>query len=192
MQSQYYRTFIAVPVSAGNGFLEARSELMKLLKDERISWVNPENYHVTIRFLGEIIVSRTDVISASLEKHINNTQKMVINFNKPGSFGPLKKPRVIWVGFEQVSFFESLKLNVDMALESCGFPKTNQPFRAHLTLGRVRNKLRDRDGYYRAIKSMAYRFRDQACMDKLVFYRSEAGPDGPVYTPLFKKDFLPG
>ncbi len=165
---------------------------MELLEEERISWVHPDKYHVTIRFLGDTIVSSTQVISAALEKQINTPRKLYINFDRPESFGPLKKPRVIWVGFEQNSVFESLKFEVDLALESCGFPKINQPLRAHLTLGRVRNKLTERDEYYQAIKSMTNRFREQVRLDKLVFYRSEQGPEGPIYTPLFQKDFMPG
>jgi hypothetical protein len=39
---------------------------------------------------------------------------------------------------------------------------------------------------------MTNRFREQVLLDKLVFYRSEPGLEGPVYTPLYQKNFLPG
>ncbi len=47
MESQYYRTFIGLPLRLEQVSVEARQELMSALKGERISWVKPENYHVT-------------------------------------------------------------------------------------------------------------------------------------------------
>lgn len=86
-----YRTFIAVPLRVGEEFLHARAALMERLSGDRISWVNPERYHVTLKFLGD------------------------------------------------TSLFENLKKEVDCALESFGIPPVDQPFRAHLTLGRIRS-----------------------------------------------------
>jgi len=191
MQNQNYRTFIGIPVKVGDRFLEARSELMKLLEDEKISWVDPDNYHVTIRFLGDVDVSRIGPICDSLDDKINTPRKMHIKFSRPGSFGPVKNPRVVWVGFEQGPVFESLRHDVDLALEACGFQKADKPLRVHLTLGRVRSKLSDMDGYYRAIKTMETQFGEKVWLDKIVFYRSVMCREGPVYTPLFQKEFLP-
>ena len=117
MEPQYYRTFIGIPVSVGNTVLWARNHLMEALADERISWVNPENYHVTLSFLGETKVTVIQQIKEALQKELKLPLKSSLQLKGPGSFGPRKKPRVIWLGFDQDEPFHSLKKGTDRALE---------------------------------------------------------------------------
>ena len=188
MRDQYYRTFIGLPFHVGKKVLAARRVLMQSLTEERISWVKPNRYHVTLRFIGDTKVSEIEGISQALNKMVELPEKVELRLIHLGSFGPRKKPRVVWVGFEQVSLFESLKAGVDAALASCGIQAADQPFRAHLTLGRIRS-LKDIDGFYRAIGAMKEDFRDQVLLNRLVYYRSELGSGGPVYTPLHELKF---
>ena len=97
-------------------------------------------------------------------------------------------PRVIWVGFENNAMFESLKVTVDEALQKCGITSTDQPFRAHLTLGRVRS-LKDLSGFYNVITDVKDRFKELLLFERLVFYRSELGFGEPSYTSLYQKEF---
>ncbi len=189
MEPQYYRTFIGIPVSVGNTVLWARNHLMEALADERISWVNPENYHVTLRFLGDTDVAATHQIKEALQKEIELPPKSNLQLKGPGSFGPRKKPRVIWLGFDQDEPFHALKTSTDRALEKCGWPLSDQPFRAHLTLGRVRS-LKDPARYYDIIEKMSETFTGRAEVDRMVFYRSELGDNGPTYTVLKEMRFL--
>ena len=181
--SQYYRTFIALPVSVGREVLDARSELMKQLAGERISWVKPDRYHVTLRFIGDTERSNIPGIREVLRREVTVPQSSNIQLTQPGSFGPRKKPRVIWLGFKQTALFEKLKTDVDRALEKCGIPVVDQSFRAHLTLGRVRS-LKDLSHFYDVIEQMQNRINESVWLDRLVFYRSNLGPDGPVYTMI--------
>ncbi|MCP4313697.1 MAG: RNA 2',3'-cyclic phosphodiesterase [Bacteroidetes bacterium] len=177
------RTFIGVPLRVGDEFLRAREALMERLAGERISWVDPERYHVTIRFIGDTLPESFEAIRSALRKRVGIPCISMLNLHRAGSFGPRKKPRVVWVGFEKALLFEILKNEVDDALDSCGIPPVDQPFRAHLTLGRVRS-LKDLSAYYSAIDSMKSLFSGKVSADRLVFYRSDLGPGGPVYTPL--------
>jgi len=178
-----YRTFVGVPVKVGEEFLRAREELIQTLEGERISWVDPHRYHVTLRFIGETRIAAVKAIGQSLKKHVEIPGRSVVKMDRPGSFGPRKKPRVVWVGFEENGLFEKLKTGVDHALTECGFPTVDQPFRAHLTLGRVRS-LKETGRFYRTIESMQDCFSHSVIIERLVFYRSELGKGGPVYTPL--------
>jgi len=172
----------------GEGVLEARQELMATLSDERISWVIPERYHITLRFIGDTRVKDIPGIGHSLMEQVNVPRKTTISLSTAESFGPRKKPRVIWVGFEQNTLFESLRENVDRGLEVVGIPREGKSFRAHLTLGRIRG-LKDLASYYDVMDRMRDRFREQVVFERLVFYRSELGSGGPVYTPLYQLDF---
>jgi len=180
-----YRTFIAVPIRVEGEFLQARNVLMDRLSAERISWVDPERYHVTIRFLGDTPVESLDAIVQALESRLEmpGSGELGLDFNHLESFGPRKKPRVAWVGFKDDFLFNKLKTEVDAALELCGIPPVDQPFRAHLTLGRIRS-LKDLQGYYEVIDSMNDQFSVKAVADRLVYYRSELGFGAPLYTRI--------
>ena len=188
MQIQYYRTFIGVPVMVNEAFLSSLEELKKLLAGERISWVAPDRYHITIRFIGDTEIEAVHHIGRSLKDHIEVPGKTEIRLLRLGSFGPRQNPRVIWVGFDQTRVFEQLKENVDKILETAGIASDPQPFRAHLTLGRVRS-IQNRKGFYDAIGRMEDSFSQKVFIDRLVYYRSELQEGGPLYTSLAEKEF---
>ena len=141
---EIYRTFIGVPVQVENEFLRARGEMMVRLSRERISWVDPDRYHVTIRFIGDTSPKLLEAIGDSLKTGLTVPAISGVRLGQVGSFGPRKKPRVVWLGFGEQTLFKALKTQVDGLLESCGIPAVDQPFTAHLTLGRIRS-LRETD-----------------------------------------------
>ena len=188
MDPQYYRTFVGIPVTVDREVYRLRTQLMEALAEERISWVNPLNFHVTLRFLGDTDIGLIPKIGEALHKELELPEKTSQQLKGPGSFGPRKKPRVIWLGFDQEESFQSIRSGTDQALEKCGWPLCDQPFRPHLTLGRVRS-LKDSNRFYEIIEQMKETFIGRAEVDRLVFYRSELGKNGPIYTPLNEMRF---
>lgn len=182
------RTFIAVPIKPGNHFLTARTELMERLSHERISWVDPGRYHVTIRFLGDTSPSLIEKVRPALRKGLELPLKARLSLGNVGSFGPMKKPRVIWLGFTDSTLFDLLREEVDKTLDLCGIPKSDQAFRAHLTLGRIRG-LKNRKKYYEILDEMKSLFSGDILADRLVYYKSELKSQGPLYTPLEELSF---
>ena len=183
MESQYYRTFIGIPIRVDQLFLQARHKLMAALNEERISWTNSDQYHVTLRFIGDTELSTVKKIGLALHEGVTIPGQTSLGFAGLASFGPRKRPRVIWVGFEEAVFFDLLKLEVDRVLESCGIPAVEQPFRAHLTLGRVRS-LQNMQKYYEAIEENNQQFSGPVSVEKLVYFRSILGARGPEYRVL--------
>lgn len=190
MESQYYRTFIGLPLRVEPRFLRARKDLMKSFEGERISWTDPDQYHVTLRFIGNTDLTSVKRIGSELHAGVTIPEPVSLEVRKLESFGPRNRPRVIWVGFEETGFFESLKSEVDHVLERCGIPATGQPFRAHLTLGRVRN-LQDLQSYYLTLEAMGQEFSSSVLFEKLVFFRSVLGPRRPEYRVLDEILFRP-
>ena len=183
MESQYYRTFIGLPLLVEPPFLETRKRLMSDLSKERISWTRPDQYHITLRFLGDTRISDMEKIGNALHAEVGDHAQGNLEIGGLGSFGPRKAPRVIWLGFREPRFIETLKQEVDLALEKCGFPPSEQIFRAHLTLGRVRH-LQSPEEYYRIIDRMDRQFTGMVQFEKLVFFRSILGARGPEYRAL--------
>jgi 2'-5' RNA ligase len=188
MNEQYFRTFIAIPLIPGRRFLEHREALMNSFSGARISWVDPGNYHITLRFLGDTKQSAIPGIIDALNNGMIIPETGKLNLSVLGSFGPRKKPRVIWIGFEDDGFIASLKGEVDRVLASCDLPLPDQIFRAHLTLGRVRS-VKDLKAFYTNIDLFKDKFSEELTVNKLVYFRSELGKNGAKYTPLKEWSF---
>lgn len=183
MEMPYYRTFVGIPVRPGPGLLGLRNELMDLFSAERISWVRPDQFHVTLRFIGDVPKSVVKDLGEALRKKVHLPGARDLQLEGVGSFGPRKRPRVVWVGFKESGFFDPLKREVDLALEDCGIPADDHPFNPHLTLGRVRS-LKEMHAYHKVIRDLSPRLQEPVRIDRLVFYRSELGPQGARYSIL--------
>lgn len=188
MDHPYCRTFIGLPLQVSRQFLQARKELMEMLEGERINWVDPSRYHITLRFIGDTGISMIPEISRSLKQVVQVPVKQYLSLDTLGSFGHPKKPRVLWIGFEDARSLEGLREMTDLALERCGIPADEKPFSPHLTLGRIKNRVRQ-PAFQAAVESMKKRFSEKILLDRMVFFRSETGREGPVYTPLSRLDF---
>ena len=177
-----------MPVRVSQQFLKARADLITALDSERISWVDPIRYHITIRFIGRTEGPDIPKISIALQRYIAVPKKQTIGLEELGIFGSKKNPRVIWLATNGMPFFENIKNETELVLKSCNLSLEEQQFRPHLTLGRVR-RTEDPERFHRIIKNMKDRFREHILLDRLVFYRSEHGSTGPVYTPLEQIQF---
>jgi len=185
MERPYFRTFLALPVQVGADLLELRRSLMQDLEGERISWVEPERFHITLRFLGDTDLNEVDKISRALKEGMIRADAQEVPVTGVGSFGPRKSPRVIWIGFENDTWFEGLKEEVDALLEKRGIPRQDQPFTAHLTLGRIRS-LRNISRYYEIMEKVKNAACNPVWIRSLVYYRSILGSGAPEYISLEK------
>jgi 2'-5' RNA ligase len=184
---EFYRTFIALPMEVGPEVHQLVDSLRQSLEEERISWVDPEKFHITIRFLGDTPLEQVKTIGEKLEQGINSPP-INIRLNKVGSFGSRKHPRVVWIGLEPAAQIHALYRQTGSLLKTCGFPPEEQAFRPHLTLGRIRS-LKDLNTYHRIIDSMDQHPLGMVKVDRMVYYRSLLGAGGPVYTPLYQVRF---
>jgi len=187
MEQEYYRTFIALPANAGEDLLSMAEGLKHALSGERISWVKPENYHFTLRFLGETPADQVRQIGEALKSGIH-ASVFNLRLTRPGRFGPRKRPRVLYFGIQPSEEIINLRDQVENILKDCGWPPVDQPFRAHLTLGRIRS-LKDAGKLEDVVDRFSEADPGSLKMDRLVYFRSVLGPGGPVYSPITVVDF---
>jgi len=188
MGKSYYRTFLALPVEAGEDLLELRQSLMASLEEERISWVDPGRYHITLRFLGDTSLSEVAKIASALKEGGLNKEAQQVPVLGVGSFGPRQKPRVIWAGLGGEKWFVELKQAVDNLLEEQGIPRQDAPFRPHLTLGRIRH-LQHLSRFHEIIEGMKKISCESLYFNRLVYFRSILDSGGPQYHPLEELHF---
>jgi len=182
-----YRLFIAVEVSP-----EVRAELttvQQLLRQAgaAVRWVAPDAMHLTLHFLGETPVALIPQLEAALGAALAGQATFGLQLDGAGAFPNLRRPNVIWAGIGgAVRELALVHAALGGALESLGLPRETRPFRAHLTLGRVRRETTpaqlERLGA--AIRSLAPLAPVAWTVERAVLFRSELRPSGPVYTEM--------
>ena len=92
------RTFIAVelPENIKNKIGELQAPLKRT--NAFVSWVKPENIHITLKFLGEVPEEKINEVFSATEKALVGTRKFTMSLKGMGAFPDLRRPRVIWVG----------------------------------------------------------------------------------------------
>ncbi len=137
------RAFIAILLS--DNLKEYASECRKGLVpiDMPVKWVERDNYHLTVKFLGEINEKKTQEIKHVLKNRCLQCQPFRLNARGLGCFPGRDQPRVIWLGMEgETTKALEMMDKVDRAMAGLGFKQEGH--KLHLTLGRVR-KGREKD-----------------------------------------------
>jgi 2'-5' RNA ligase len=102
-----------------------------------VKWVDPGNFHVTLRFIGEVDEGVAADIDAALATiRLPRFELAVAGL---GSFGPDDRPRVIYAGLDRSAPLGQLHEKVESALMRIGLPPEGRRFTPHITLGRVQN-----------------------------------------------------
>ena len=135
------RAFIAVdlPDDARDTLGQVGAALAGRTPRGAVKWVRPELMHLTLRFLGDTPVDRLPAIVAALDATAAAHAPFTLHLTDVGCFPSPRQPRVVWVGLGgDEKALPALKATLDTALVPLGWPPDDKPFRAHLTLGRVR------------------------------------------------------
>jgi len=180
------RAFIAIELSG-----EIKQELSSLTERLKASgadakWVNPQNIHLTLKFLGNISAEMIENVKTVLDSAGSKFNAFRITISGLGGFPGTSSPRVIWVGIrdgqDSIKAIHSL---LEDELERFGFEKDKRPYSAHLTIGRVRS-LKNKQNLKSAMEECARLSLAHLDVDHITLFQSTLTPKGPTYTPLHK------
>jgi len=178
------RSFLAIelPEAIRKRIEEIQADLRSSNSDVR--WVSPEKIHLTLKFFGNVEESRVDTITKSIELLVGGTPCFSLEVRGMGAFPNIKNPRVLWMGLiDEKQVLVALQKQLESTLETIGFQVEDRPFRPHLTLGRM-NSGRGKDELIGRIqKYKEERFGDVE-VKRLVLFKSDLRPTGPIYTAL--------
>jgi len=133
------RLFIAIPVplDVRKRIEEFQQQLQCRSPVDKIRWTPPEQFHITLNFLGEVLEERVETIKAAAAKVCSGFAAIQISANGVGYFRDFKNPRVVWVGAnDKSSQMSVLHMLLTKALRSSIQSKKEDPFSGHITLGR--------------------------------------------------------
>jgi len=178
------RTFIAVNLT--DNIRQALSRTQEALKGEGtdVSWVKPENLHITLKFLGEVEEARLPELRETIASFLRDAAPFRLTFEGLGAFPTLRAPRVIWAGAKEgAAELAALQAKIEEGLWRIGFPKEERSFTPHLTLGRVRS-LRRREALVEGISKATSAAFGGMVLERVELMKSQLHPAGSIYTVL--------
>ncbi len=103
-------------------------------------WIDVENYHITLRFIGDIDNRTADEVVNRLDRI--DRPEFQVNLTGIGSFGS-KKPHSVWAGVSPSAEMTALQGEVERICQRLGLPPDPRKFTPHVTLARLRNSRLD-------------------------------------------------
>ncbi len=173
------RTFIGVEVPK-----KEREIIWRLIQEQRkknlpIKWVEFENLHITLKFLGEIDEKKLDSLLPILTTISKGTKRFSIGLENIGCFPSIRNPRVLWIGVSiGAEELINLAIEIESNLNKIGFKKEGKKFHPHLTIGRLKTPCKVEDILNQTIKTDIFEIKD------FILFKSNLLPTGPVYEKL--------
>lgn len=181
------RLFLALPLPDG-AQRDLQRHLAAALAGEPLPGraVVPQNWHFTLRFLGET----SEAAQARLVTMLDGAAlggAFAVGLGAPGAFPRAARAAVLWVGAEQgAAPLAALAARVEEAVRQAGFPPEARPFAAHLTLSRLQPP-RDLRALLQRLPPADVRFP----AEHVVLFRSHLGGGSPRYQALHRWPLTP-
>jgi len=181
------RVFIAIDIDEviRKDLADLQSELQckAALKKGDVKWVEPENIHLTLKFLGEIKDDKVAEVCNIVKDVATRYKSFEVEVESVGAFGG-RSARVLWVGAGlRNENLLRLQTDLEQRLAAAGWPPEARQFSGHLTLCRVK-----RPAAGITLAQMVETYQDfklgTTLVDSLCVYQSQLTPKGPVYTVL--------
>jgi len=174
------RLFIAIKFIPDPNLLKIYYSLRRATKDDKIRWVEPDKFHLTLKFLGNTPEDKIDLISDVISSTVESFGKFKFRLISTGIFGSSYQPRVIWFGTDNNEELKRLGLVLLDKLDLVGFSKGRQNYVPHLTIGRI-TKIMDKRMFNNEIEKVRDAFLQFIPVDNVILYESILSPRGPAY-----------
>lgn len=133
------RTFIGVEIGEKSRIQAANFSKKLQDLDADIKWEPPHKFHVTLKFLDEILNEEVNDICLRVQRAVKDLPPFTLGLRGAGAFPSVAKPRNVWIGVgEGREEITEVARRVDLAMREVGFPRELRPFTPHVTLGRVK------------------------------------------------------
>jgi 2'-5' RNA ligase len=178
------RTFIAVELDEDvrDRLVSLQETLARVVTD--VKWVEPENLHVTLLFLGEVDDREIPKVCRLIQAELDGRPPFSLSVEHVGCFGNPRRPRTLWVGVgEGAEELIAIHAALEIPMQELGYRREERRFQPHITIGRVKgdqssndlaNQLSRRDSWSAGAQEVS----------EILIMSSELTRDGPLYTVL--------
>jgi len=183
--SQRVRAFMAVllPEDLKRSAWEVQEQMRREFPEGSIRWVAPENFHLTLRFFGDLDAKACAKAGAVVEQIDGAFGSLAVRISGASAFPSPTRPQTLWLALQDENGgLERLAQEVDRRIRQAGFGPPDKPWKSHLTVGRVgRNRALRCDPEWSARLTWS---REVSTIETIALMQSELRPQGPKYSPL--------
>jgi 2'-5' RNA ligase len=181
------RSFIAIELPEAVKLNLSQLEVqLKLGRQSSVKWVAPDSIHLTLKFLGNIVVESTKDIVQAMAEAAQGIPPFRLEVKELGVFPNLKRVQVAWVGLQgEVDKLGQLQQRLDANLSRLGFAPEGRSFTPHLTIARLRDKASpaERQAFGQLIISTRFE-AGMFTADALSLMKSQLTREGPIYSRI--------
>ena len=135
---------LALPPETTAGLVKFVESWKRRLPPElAVRWSEPENYHLTLSFLGDISRKTQPRLIKAVSAVPEQFEPFLIHLSLSGTFGDANAPSVLWAGLNEKRETTRLSKSIDAALTEQGFVIEPHTYVPHVTLGRCRGECRE-------------------------------------------------
>lgn len=173
------RLFIAIPLP-----FEIREHLALLQRDmmtsfrySTIAWIKPDNFHLTLHFLGDVDEAFIEPLTRELGR-LAYPEAFTLRLSAVDAFPNKKNPRTLFVSTTMHPFHMVLRKRTANVLAELGLPFDTKEFHPHITLGRINVRSEVLLPERHDVRPLSF------WVDRVILMQSTLAPGGSVYEPL--------
>lgn len=193
MGAKAWRLFVAIslPEPVKDEIEKAQREMRNGLPGNFMRWTKREQFHLTLKFLGNVASARVGELSDSLRKVCETFGAMRLKAERIGFFPDMRYPRVAWVWVhDEKELLPRLQQAIELAAQPFTAERAEKNFTGHVTLARIQGiKRAQAEVLSKCALGMAGRFFGEWTTESIGLIRSELSPSGARYTTLAKFPF---
>jgi 2'-5' RNA ligase len=179
------RTFIAIELDR-----TIRDRIVRLQQTvssitPTVKWVESENLHITLFFLGEVEDTAVPGVCREVNNLAERFSSFEISIDRVGCFPNKHRPHIIWVGVGQGSH-ELCRIHEELEprlLQLGCYRREERKYKPHVTLGRIRSG-RDSEQIAKELTRFQEWQGGWALIGELLVMKSELTPQGPAYAVM--------
>ncbi|MCS6960147.1 MAG: RNA 2',3'-cyclic phosphodiesterase [Pseudanabaenaceae cyanobacterium SKYGB_i_bin29] len=180
---QQIRAFLAIPPDRyAKAFLtDYQQQLMGMRWSQGVRWVKPEQFHLTVRFLGDLSLLQIQELVNFISQQ-SFSGHLSLTLTEPSLF-PAQRPHTIVARVPTTPELGELVDRVEKCAQSVGVAAERRKFRGHITLGRLKDA-RQGQPVLNCTPSQSF-----WTATHLVLYQSNLTPQGAIYQQLASWSF---
>jgi len=177
------RTFVAIKIIPNNKFAVLYSSLKKELENESIKWVEANNFHLTLHFLGETSSTQLEQIKHLLRSIVAKKNSFDIQLCGLDIYKSKGKPRVLYIKAQANDTMLQMTNEIKKAIIKFGFKKETKEFAPHLTLGRIKF-LNEENNLSAVLQQFKEEKTQVVVVNEIILYQSILQNSGPIYQAI--------
>ena len=181
------RAFVAVAVApaAVEEIRKFQAALREKIPSKDVRWMHPGQFHVTMKFLGDIVRDRLGELEFAVQRGCKGIAPFTLRLDGAGCFPDAIRPRVMWVGIGgALDSLKKLHAQIDNETTGYGDHEEAREFHPHLTIGRVKAQGAGARQVREAMDATALGAAPEWKVKEVVLMQSQLSAEGSVYSPL--------